>query len=110
MRILGWLAMGLAVIVFVASLGLAAGVWVIKPQVQQPIHDLVATADDGLAKGSALTNLVSGGLGAASSRVADVKAKADAIASTSVVDLVAATGLASAVSGFISGPYATLRT
>jgi len=110
MRILGWLAMALAVVVFVASLGLAAGVWVIKPQIQEPIHDLVTTADGGLAKGIALTDLVSGGLTAASSRVGDVKAKADAIATTSVVDLVAATGLATAVSDFISGPYTTLRT
>ena len=90
MRILGWLAMALGVIGIVASIALAAGVWVVKPDIQARAHELVAAADGGLERAAELTESVTTELADASARVGDVKAKADELVAATVVDPVVA--------------------
>ena len=109
MRILGWLAMALGVIGIVAGIALAAGVWVIKPDIQARAHELVAAADRGLERATVLTDSVTTELADASARVGDVKARADELVAAPVVDPAVAASLSTTITDFVSGPYATLR-
>ena len=109
MRIIGWLAMALSVVGIVLGIGMAAGIWVIRGELQTRVHELVASADAGLARSAALTDVVSGNIAAVSTRVGDVKARADQLVITPA-DGPIATGLATAINDFITGPYTVLRT
>jgi hypothetical protein len=110
MRILGWLAMALGVIGVVASIALASGLWVIKPEIQARAHELVAAVDGGLERATVLTDTVATELADASARVGDLKARADELVAAPVVDPAVAASLSTTITDFISGPYATLRT
>jgi hypothetical protein len=109
MRVLGWLAMALGLVGIVIGIALALGVWVIKPNIQARTQELVAAADSGLERAGALTDAVAVKLVELSNRVQDVKAKADALAAAPVFDGTLATALGTAISDFVSGPYANLR-
>ena len=108
MRIIGWLAMAL---LSRASSWRSAWPpdWVIRGELQTRVHELVASADAGLARSAALTDVVSGNIAAVSTRVGDVKARADQLVITPA-DGPIATGLATAINDFITGPYTVLRT
>jgi hypothetical protein len=109
MRILGWLAMALGVIGIVASIALAAGVWVIKPDIQARADELLAAVDDGLTRATTLTGTVTAELADASARVGEVKARADELVAAPVVDPAAAASVSTSISEFVRGPYSTLR-
>jgi hypothetical protein len=109
MRILGWLAMTLGVIGIVAGIALAAGAWVVKPDIQARAHALLAAADDGLARATTLTGTVTTELADAEARVGEVKARADELVAAPVVDPAVAASLSTSITDFTGGPYATLR-
>ena len=109
MRILGWLAMALAVVGIIGGVLFAAGIWVVKPAIQAPIDNLVASADGGLEKAMTLTGAVSSKLTVVEGRIGELKAKADALAAGPVFDGPLATSLSTAINEFVTGPYASMR-
>ena len=110
MRIVGWLAMALAVMGVIAGLALAGGVWVLRPDIEARARELVVTADSGLERAITLTATVATRLGSASDRVGNVKTRADELAAAPVIDPAVRTDLATRIDDFITGPYAALRT
>jgi hypothetical protein len=110
MRVLGWLAMALGVIGFIASLLLATGVWVVKPNFQARVDGLFAQADSGLQRAATLTDNVQARLAEVTGRVDDIKTRTDAFAAAPVLDGTVATAIATTITDFVSGPYANLRS
>jgi hypothetical protein len=110
MRILGWSASTLGVIGVMAGNGLASVVWVVALNVRGRAHNLLAIPEGGLERAIELTDTVAGRIGDVSGLVADIKAKAVRLAEAPDIDPAAATDLATAISDFVTGPYADMRT
>jgi len=110
MRVLGWLTSAVGVIGVVACNGLAPLLWLLRANLRSRAEDLLAVPNAGLEAAGLLTDNVGNWLDDAAARIHDIKATADDLARAPVVDAAAATDLATAIDGFITGPYATLRT
>jgi hypothetical protein len=110
MRVLGWLTSAVGVIGVVACNGLVPLLWVLRSNLRGRAVDLLAVPNAGLDAADLLTDKVADWLEDAAGRLDDIKVKADDLARSSDVDASAAADLASAIDGFITGPYATLRT
>lgn len=109
MKVLGWLAMVAAVIAIVVGIGAAAGVWVIRPQLQDRAAELLVAADDGLVRADDLLGRVDAGVDAASVAVTRLNETAQSVAAEPVIDEATRAQLASSIEGFMSGPYADLQ-
>jgi len=109
MRLLGWLASAMGLAGIIVSNGLASLIWALKFNLQGRAHHLIAVPDTGLERAIALAETAASRLVDVSGQIGDIGAKADALASAPVADAAAATDLASAIDGFISGPYADFR-
>jgi hypothetical protein len=110
MRVLGWITSAMGVIGVVACNGLVPLLWVLRSNLRARARDLLAVPNAGLETAGMLTGNVANWLEDAAGRIDDIKAKADDLARGPDVDAAAATDLATAIDGFITGPYATLRT
>jgi hypothetical protein len=110
MRVLGWLTSAVGAIGVVACNGLAPLLWLLRSNLRARAGDLLAVPNAGLEAAGLLTDNVANWIEDAAGRIDDIKAKADDLARAPDVDAAAATDLATAIDGFISGPYATLRT
>jgi len=110
MRVLGWMTSAVGVIGVVACNGLAPLLWLLRSNLRGRAGDLLAVPTAGLEAAGMLTESVASWLEDARLRVEGIKAKADELARAPDVDPAAATDLATAIDGFITGPYATLRT
>ncbi len=110
MRIVGWLASALGVIGIYAGNAVVPVVWILKLNVQGRIHHLLAIPEGGLERAITLTDTVAGRIGDTSGLVGDIKVKADRLAEAPDIDQAAATDLATAISDFVTGPYADMRS
>ena len=110
MRIVGWLASGLGIVGVVVSNGLASVVWLLLFEVRKRTHRLLAIPGEGLERAVELTTSVESQLTTSSRSVAEIQAKAVALAPASQLDAAAAQDLAEAISAFVGGPYAEMRT
>jgi hypothetical protein len=110
MRVLGWMTSAMGVIGVVACNGLVPLLWVLRSNLRARARDLLAVPNAGLETAGMLTDNVANWLEDAAGRIDDIKAKADDLARAPDVDAAAAIDLATAIDGFITGPYATLRT
>ncbi len=108
MRILGWLATALGVIGLIAGIGLSAGVWVVKPNIDTRIEGLVTAADSGLDRAGELVTRVEIKVGDITDRVTGIKTRVEAL-DAAPLDGPLATALATAITDFVSGPYAGWR-
>jgi hypothetical protein len=108
MRVLGWVATALGIIGLIAGIGLAAGVWVIKPNIDVRIDGLVTAADSGLDRAGDLVDRVEIKMDDLTGRVTGIRSRVDALAAAPL-DGPLATSLATAITDFVSGPYAGWR-
>lgn len=109
MRVLGWLAMVVAVIGIVACLGVAVGAWVVKPQALERVDEIVAILDDGVTKSTTLIDNVGVRLTNMSTTLGDLQARVTAVATSPLVDSAVAGAIKGAVANLISGPYTDLK-
>ena len=109
MRILGWLAMALAVVGVVAGLALATGVWAIRTGIEDRAVELIVSADQGLERATELSAKVGSKLTDVSGQVADLSVRADELAAAPLVDPATRDQLATTISTFVEGPYADLQ-
>ena len=110
MRVLGWMTSAVGVVGVVACNGLVPLLWVLRSNLRSRAEDLLAVPNAGLEAVGLLTDNVANWLDDAAGRIDDIKSKADELATAPVVDAAAAIDLATAIDGFIAGPYTTLRT
>ena len=110
MRIDGGLASAIGLIGIFFCNALTPLFWVLRANLRQRSRDLLAIPDAGLEGALAVTIRVSDWLGDASVGIADIQAKADALALAPSVDPAAADDLAAAIDAFIAGPHARLQT
>lgn len=108
MRALGWLAMVVGVIGVVICLVVAVGVWVVKPQVTDRAHEIVAIAHEGVQKADDLAVTASGHLTTVSEKLASIESLLTSVAGSPLVDTAVGTNIRNAVSGFVGGPYTDL--
>jgi len=109
MRVLGWMTSAVGVLGVAACNGLAPLLWLLRSNLRSRAGDLLAVPSAGLEAAALLTDNVATWLDGAAGRIDDIEAKADELARAPFVDAAAATELATAIDGFITGPYATLR-
>ena len=109
MRALGWLAMVVGVIGVVICLVVAIGVWVVKPQVTDRAHEIVAIAHEGVQKADDLAVTVNGRLATVSDRLTTIEGLLTSVAGSPLVDTAVGTNIRIAISGFVEGPYASLQ-
>ncbi len=108
MRALGWLAMVVGVIGVVVCLVVAVGVWVVKPQVTDRAHEIVAIAHEGVQKADDLAVTAGGHLTTVSDRLTTIEGLLTSVAGSPLVDTAVGTNIRNAISGFVGGPYAGL--
>jgi len=110
MRVLGWMTSAVGVVGVVVCNGLVPLLWLLRSNLRARAVDLLAVPNAGLEAAGMVTDNVVHWLEDAAGRIDDIKAKADDLARAPHVDAAATTDLATAIDGFITGPYATLRT
>jgi uncharacterized protein involved in exopolysaccharide biosynthesis len=109
MRIIGWLAMVIAVLGVVLSLLLAGGVWLVRPEVEERVDAVIAAGQDALGKAGELVVSVNEGVGQASARAAEVEAQANEVAQNGPLEQLLA-ALRSRIEDLIGTPYQDVRS
>lgn len=110
MRVLGWLAVILGVIGCIACLVVALGGWVVRPMVSDKAHEIVALVDEGITKADTLAQTADGHLTDISGKLTTIQGLLTSVANSPIVDTAVGTRIRDAISGFIEGPYANVKT
>ncbi len=104
MRFVGWLAMILGVVGIVVCLGIAVGVWMVRPAVDDAVDQVVAVAADGMEQVDEVADSVRTSLDQVSTSLESIATQADAIAAAPTVDPIVAAALQTALQRLEEGP------
>ncbi len=105
MRIVGWLAAILGVVGVVICLVIAAGVWLVKPEVQTRVDHLATVVVEGLDKATELSTEASQLAVQVGERLDRVATTARSLSANPVLDAVVDRVLSGAITNVVSGPW-----